>query len=131
MTIERLLEKAFYSKQIAMFAEVELDRIPKAVDGAIEIHPLATNFDIGLVHMPLRGHSALTQIKSLQQDGRISNNPTMNRRVIDADAPFGHHLFEVSQAQAVGEIPAHAKQDDGLIEMAAFEHWLSPKLGGG
>ena len=119
MTIERLLEKALYSKQIAMFAEVELDRIAKAVDGAIEIHPLAANFDIGLVYMPLRGHSALTQIKSLQQDGRISNNPKMNR-----------HFFEVLQAQAVGEIPAHAKQDDGLIKMAAFERCFPLKLGG-
>lgn len=59
------------------------------------ISRVAANFDVGLVHMPLRGHSALAQIESLQQDGRMSNNPMMNRRVIDADAPLGHYFFEV------------------------------------
>jgi hypothetical protein len=54
----------------------------------------------------------------------MSNKPTMNCGVIDADAPFGHHLFQVSQAQYVGEIPTHAKQDGVLIKMVAFENWF-------
>jgi hypothetical protein len=46
----------------------------------------------------------------------------MDRRVIDVDAAFRHHLFQVAQAEAVGKISAHAKQNHRAIEMAALEH---------
>ena len=42
--------------------------------------------------------------------------------MIDADTAVGHHLLQIPQAKTVGEIPPHAKQDDGSIEMTAFEH---------
>ncbi|ESY77598.1 hypothetical protein X740_23465 [Mesorhizobium sp. LNHC221B00] len=35
---------------------------------------------------------------------------------------FGHHLFQIAQAQSVGQVPAHAQQDHRLVEMAALEH---------
>tara|TARA_R110000850_G_scaffold30853_1_gene85235 strand:+ start:1861 stop:2229 length:369 start_codon:yes stop_codon:yes gene_type:complete len=34
---------------------------------------------------------------------------------------FGHHLFEITQAEIVGEVPAYAQQDHRSVEMAAFE----------
>ena len=53
------------------------------------------NQDVGLVHMPTRGHGALAQIETLQQQGRIQNNSTTGRRVINADAAFVHYFFKV------------------------------------
>ena len=44
----------------------------------------------------------------------------MNGGMIDADATLGHHFFQVAQAQPIGQVPADAKQDDRLIEMAAL-----------
>ena len=32
--------------------------------------------------------------------------------VVDDDTAFGHHLFQVAQAQRVGRVPAHAQQHD-------------------
>lgn len=32
-----------------------------------------------------------------------------------------------TQAQIVGQVPAHAKQDHRLVELAAFEHRNPPK----
>jgi hypothetical protein len=40
----------------------------------------------------------------------------MDRRVIDSNAAYGHHLFEISQAQVVGQVPPAAQQDHRTIE---------------
>jgi len=32
--------------------------------------------------------------------------------VVNGNASLGHHFFQVPQAQTVGQVPAHAKQDD-------------------
>lgn len=48
--------------------------------------------------------------------------------MIDADAALGHHLLQIAQAQPIGQVPANAKQDDGSIEMATFEHLKPPKI---
>src|SRR5215212_6446840 len=55
----------------------------------------------------------------------------MDRGMINLDASFGHHLFQIPQAQAIGQIPADAEQDHRAIEMTAFEHHASPELAGG
>ena len=61
-----------------MLAEEELDRIANAVDGAVEIRPLASNLDLGFVHMPLAGDATLAPIEALQQQRRITNGPAMD-----------------------------------------------------
>lgn len=40
----------------------------------------------------------------------------MNGRVIDGNTPLGHHLFQITQAQPVGQVSAHAKQDHQLVD---------------
>jgi hypothetical protein len=45
----------------------------------------------------------------------------MDGGVIDADAALGHHLLKVPQAQPIGQVPAHAQQDDRPVELSAFE----------
>jgi hypothetical protein len=42
--------------------------------------------------------------------------------MVNADAALGHHFLQVAQAQAIGQIPAKAQQDQRLVEMAALEH---------
>ena len=42
--------------------------------------------------------------------------------MIDGEAPLGHHLLQVPQAQIVSQIPPHAEQDHGSIKMPALEH---------
>ncbi len=45
MTLQRLSEEAFGRRQVALLAEIEFDGVADTVDGAIEIHPLATDLD--------------------------------------------------------------------------------------
>ena len=44
----------------------------------------------------------------------------MNRRVRQTPA-FSHHLGEISKAQPVSLIPAHAQHDDLLVKVSALE----------
>ena len=108
---ESLSEETFGGGEITMLAEPKLDRIAVAVDGAIEIRPSAANLDIGLVGVPLASDGALAPIEPIRQQGRKVDDPAMDRRMIDADAAFGHHFLQVAQAQAIAQIPAHAQQD--------------------
>ena len=49
---QSLADKAFGSFQIAISAEIELNRIAVAVDGTIKIHPLPFDLYIGLIQVP-------------------------------------------------------------------------------
>ena len=67
MPLEGLSQKLFGRSQIAPFAEPELNSVAMAVDGTVEIAPLAPYFDICLVDMPLSGDGSLSLIEPLQQ----------------------------------------------------------------
>ena len=91
-----------------MLAEPEFDRVADAVDGAVEIHPLAANLDVGLIPKPLAADCTLALVDSLQQQWREMNNSAMDRRVVNADAALGHYFGQIPQAQSIGQIPPNA-----------------------
>ena len=105
-----------------VLAEMEFDRVADAVDGSVEIHPSSADLDVGFIDMPFSGDGALAPIETLQKQRREMNDPAVDCRMIDADAALGHHFPEITQAQSVRQIPTNAKQNDGLVEMAAFKH---------
>lgn len=78
MALQGLPQEAFGRRQVTVFAEEECDRIAKAVDGAIEIHPLAADLDVGLFHVPLSSDAPLASVEQVQQLMRVA---------------LGHHLF--------------------------------------
>ena len=41
--------------------------------------------------------------------------------MVDLDAPFFHHLLELTVADRIGDVPAHAPEDDVPLKMAAFK----------
>jgi len=42
--------------------------------------------------------------------------------LIDCNSTLSHHFLQVTQAQRIGHIPAHARQDHIERVMQAFEH---------
>lgn len=52
MAVQRCPEEALGGQEVAMLAEPEFDRVADTVDGAVEIHPLTANLDVGFVDMP-------------------------------------------------------------------------------
>lgn len=117
MTLQCLSGETHGRHQIAMFAEEELDRI--ADDRAIEVHPSTASVDVSLIDIPLPSDRAFPLIEPLQQQWRETNDPTVDRGMIDVNAAFCHHLFQITQAQIVGQVPADAQQDHRTVEMAA------------
>ena len=39
------------------------------------------------------------------------NDPAVDRGVVDVNAALGHHLFQITQAEIVSQIPTDAQQD--------------------
>jgi hypothetical protein len=64
MAFECLAQELFGRSEGAPLAEPELDSIAIAVDGAIEIFPLAPDFDVSFVNVPLGSGSSLACIEA-------------------------------------------------------------------
>ena len=107
MQRERHIKKPLGGYQISSLAKPELDRITMAVNGALQVHPRAAHLDIGHIDVPLSADGALATTKALQHFGRVADSPSVDRHVIDQDAPLRHHLFKVTQVQ--GGCPAHPR----------------------
>ncbi len=122
MALECLAQKPLGRSEVSPFAEPEFNGIAIAVDGSIEISPLASDFDVSLVHVPFPADASFAKIEALEQFGRVADDPSVNGRMIDGDAPLGHHLLQVPQAEIVRQIPPNAEQDNGSIKMPALEH---------
>ena len=67
MALQRRVKEALCRSVIAMLAKEELDRIANAIDSAVAIHPLASNLDVGLVHVPFTGDATLALGEVLEQ----------------------------------------------------------------
>jgi hypothetical protein len=69
MALESLAQKLLDDRQIAPFAEPELDCIAVVVNSAIQIRPLTSNFDIGLVNVPFPADRSLVLIEPFKKLG--------------------------------------------------------------
>ena len=56
------------------------------------------------------------------QYGQHLDGPSMYGCVIDFDATFGPHFFDLPQAKRIGHVPANARQDDFSPMMPPQEH---------
>ena len=72
--------------------------------------------------MPPSVDGSLSPIELLQQERRVVNGLAMNGGMTHDHAWFGHHLFKIAQAEAIGQVPPDAEQDHGSIKMPALEH---------
>jgi hypothetical protein len=102
-------------RQIPKLAEEEFHRVAHAIDGAVEIRPLAAHLDIGFIHVPTATDSPFAPVEAFQQFRRVAQNSAVDRGVIDANVALGHHLFQIPQAQTAGEIPTCAQHDHGTV----------------
>lgn len=119
---QSLAQEALGSFQVAIFAEHKLDCIAVAVDGSLQIKPLTFDLHIGLIQIPFACDWALPSMETLKQHGAEMQNPAVHRGMVQRDAALGHHFFQIAKAQIVSQVPSNTQKDDGLIEMAAFEH---------
>src|SRR6202795_4817022 len=109
---------------VPLGAQQEVDGFSPFVDGTVEIGPASFDFDVGLVDAPGPSSWPSEAVPAFLEFGRIALNPTHDRRVRQGESTFGHHLHEITKAEFVAQIPAHAEDDYFAIEMAALEEFV-------
>ncbi|SCY99846.1 hypothetical protein SAMN02927923_03304 [Microvirga guangxiensis] len=92
MPLESLAQEPLGGRQVAPLIEPKLNRAAMAVDRAAQIHPATSHLDVCLVDMPLAGRGSLAGIEALPKFGRVPDNPSVDRGVIDEDAALVQHL---------------------------------------
>ena len=82
---QHLAKEALGGVGISARSQQEVDRIAVLVDGSVEVAPLATDPDVGLVD-PDRSTMGLTELaQPLLDQRRIGEHPAVQRAVIDLD----------------------------------------------
>src|ERR1700694_3817195 len=132
---ERLPKKRLRSGNAPIRAHHKVYAAPLLVHGSVQIVPFALDRDVRLINTPGATDRAGKSIPALFKFRNISNHPSHDRRVRNADAALGHHRNEISIAQAIADAPAHAQNNDLGVELAlyidrvtilAFGHLVSP-----
>jgi hypothetical protein len=90
----------------------EINGLPVRVYRPVKIFPLAFNPDVCFVHSPESGGAAFITTKNLIQKWHHADNPPVQGGMVNDDATLSHHLFQITQAQGIRQIPADTLRDD-------------------
>ena len=108
---------------VTPFAQEKVDGSTLLIDGAIEVDPLAFDFDVGFIHTPGVAEWPCVMIPALFKLRDILLHPPKNSRMGQSDATFRHHLDEVT-AQFKCDVPSHTQNDDLLVKVPTLEQIL-------
>src|SRR3954463_4677123 len=112
LATKRLAEETSGGLLVALGAEPEVDGLPGAVDGAVEVAPLPVHSHVRLIDLPRPAARSQVPPHPLLELGREALDPAVHGRVIDLDPTIGQHPLEVTVADRELEVPAHRPQDD-------------------
>src|ERR1700744_3306474 len=93
------------------------------IHSPVEISPLTTYLNIGLIDVPARSPSWATPgpAQALLHFRGIVLYPAIQRTVIEMNATLFHHLFQIAIADAVFAIPTHCPENDLSHKVPPFE----------
>ena len=81
--------------------------VPPALPTALhKVFPLALDPHLCFVQPPADAHGTLATMKGLLQQRDILQHPAIDRGMVDLDAPFFHHLLELTVADRICDLPA-------------------------
>src|SRR5438876_7225667 len=132
---ERLAKERLRSGNAPIRSQHEVYAAPLLVHGSVQIVPFALDRNVRLVNAPGTTDLAGKAIPALLKFRNIPNHPSHDRRVRNDHATLRHHCNEISVAQAISDVPAHAQNNDLGVELAlhidrvtilAFGHRASP-----
>ena len=94
-------EKTLSRSSAAGLIQEEIKRLTGRIDGSVQIHPLAPDFDVGFVNSP--GIVSLLQVWAATFiDFRcIALDPAVDSGVIQGQTPFRHHFLQISIAERI------------------------------
>ena len=92
-------EKALSRCYVAFGREKEVDRRTARIHGPVQVHPLALNPDLGLIHPPtVIGRSEPRAQLALNFRG-VTLHPSPDRDLIDRNPAFGQEFLDVAVGQ--------------------------------
>src|SRR3954454_18798335 len=95
---ERTLEEALGCSLVALGAEQEVDRLPRAADGPVQVAPLAADPDISFVDVPWPAARPQVPAQPLLELRGEALDPAVHGRVVDLNPAVGEHALEVAVA---------------------------------
>src|SRR3954452_576764 len=135
LATKRLAEEALGGLLVALGAEPEVDGLPGAVDGTVEVAPLPVHSHVRLIDVPRPAARPQVPPQLLLELGREALDPAVHGRVIDLDPTIGQHELQVAVADRELQVPAHRPEDDLGRETEAAEgpgvgHEQCSRIGG-
>jgi len=106
--LEHFAEEAFGGPRVSFGAKHEVNRLAGGIDRAVEVILLPFDFDVGLIDAVGVAGQSQVRTNSFLQFRSICLNPPVNGRMIDREAAFLHHFFEIAITEGVAQIPADA-----------------------
>jgi hypothetical protein len=128
LALERPSEERLGGGDVPLGAKQEIDGVSLFVDSAVKTRPTASDFDVGLIDAPGPPSWASEAVPALLELRHIALDPAHDRRMRQGEPAFGHHLGEISKAELVSQIPAHAEHDDLLVKVPALEESVHFRL---
>ena len=123
---QHLAEEALRRIGIALGCQQEVDGVAVLVDGTIQRPPLAADLHIGLIDPDRAAMGPPKSAQPLLDQRRVSDNPTIACGIIDREAAFVEHLFQIAIAERISQMPRDCLHDQPGLELPAFE--VVPRL---
>ena len=86
--IDGALQKAPGGGTVCLGTKQEIDRVAITIDGSVQVLPLASNFDVGLIHAPTHAHRAFAPTKHCGEHWQDFDGPAVHGGVIDGHAAY-------------------------------------------
>jgi hypothetical protein len=113
---ERFAKEGLCGRNSAISAQEEVDRLGVFVDGTVKVVPAAADGNIRLIHSPGCSDRSRESAPAFLVLRHVSENPSKDRGVCNADAALSHELDQVSVREPVADVPPHTEFDDLGVE---------------
>jgi hypothetical protein len=104
-----------------VLAQQEVHCVALLIDSSVEIFPLSSHADVGLIYSPRHTDSASKSVPLLLEFGHIALDPSQDGCMSQINPALSHHIAQVTIAEFVCSLPAHAKNDYRVMEVSPFE----------
>jgi hypothetical protein len=102
-----------------MLAQQEIDRESPLIDCTVQVSPPPFDSDVSLVYAPRSADGSGIVTPAPLELRNVALDPSQDSGVGDIDTALGHHVYQITIAELVCDIPTDAENDDCAVEVAA------------
>ena len=118
---DRLAEERDGRIPVARGPEQEIQRVTVGINAPVKIVPGPADTHVRLVDsIRIRGASQKWPAP-LVDLRRIALHPSIDRRMVDTQAPLAHHFFEVAVTHGIPQVPPNTQEDESWFELTPLE----------